>query len=71
MLTYNEMLLARQRYNDLKKVGYRAEIEPAAVKIDVLSNAINAVKTALQPNPRKATRRAQNTRAARHTLATE
>ena len=68
MMTYNTLLLARQRYEDLNKVKNRAEIEPATVTINVLANAISAVKAAFALNKR-ATRISRA--AARRTLAAE
>lgn len=72
MWTYNDMLLARQRYEDLNKVKGRAEIEPATVTVNVLANAISAVKAAFAPTARRTSHAAHTSRSTvRRTLAAE
>jgi hypothetical protein len=65
MLSYNEVMLARQRYEQVSSIKSRAEIQPVVKTTHVIAEAITKIKAAFAPKASPAKR------PARRALATE
>ncbi len=65
MLNYNEMIQARQKYEEVSSVKCRAEIEPVVKTTNLVAQAISTLKAAFAPKASPAKR------PARRAMATE
>ncbi len=65
MLNYNDVVLARQRYEQVSSIRSRADIQPVVKTTDVVAEAITKIKAAFAPKASPAKR------PARRALATE
>lgn len=66
MLTYNEMALARQKYEDVMAIKGRPEIAPVVVRTNAIAEVITAFKAAFAhkatPQPQRSMRRSLATK---------
>ncbi len=60
MLSYNEMVQARQKYEHVSSVKCRAEIEPVVKTTNVIAEAITTIKAAFAPKASQAKRPVRN-----------
>lgn len=73
MMTFNDVYLAQVRHDELiaEAARRRAENTPVTIRINVVANAINAVRAAFANSPRNARGNAQSRRTlARQAMAT-